>query len=196
MCSTSYSSCFSFMLAMLPLLCCSGCKSDNTQSSYSAKDVVRVSMTYPGWGLMDANVPRITVKVDGSGKATCSRQDPSGAPWTGQQAASDSAIPDLLSLPGLVGDLAVPCPVVVKDAGPYVSTHFANDADDMDHARLVSGSCSTPNLESLVQALERIGDSCIATANVHVDVLDGGSPAEVRSDVAQVDSRADDAPVH
>ena len=86
----------------------------------------------------------------------------------------DSTIPDLLSRPGLVSDLATPCPLVVYDGGPYVVTRFATDDDQVVHSRLVMGSCSTTNLEALLQALEKIGDACIAAASLYVDQLDGG----------------------
>jgi hypothetical protein len=149
------------------------CKDDIPSSPYSAADVVWVSTGYPT--TMDASVPVTGVKVQGSGDATCSRTDrSSGTQWRGAIPAIDSTIPDLLSRPGLVSDLATPCPLVVYDGGPYIVTRFAPDDDQVVHSRLVMDSCSTANLEALMQALERIGDACIATATVYFDQLDGG----------------------
>lgn len=156
------------LLASLALLCLGSCKSDDAKSPYEAKDVAWISMRYPGWGMMDAAVPQTTVKVDGSGRATCSRRLDGGF-HTGQLPEPDTVIPDLLSRPGVVRDLATVCPLQVKDAGPYITTQFANDADGTDHDRLVWSSCSTADLESLVQALVRIGDACIATVSTQVD---------------------------
>lgn len=166
--SRLYASWLPVLVASLPLLCFGACKSDDAKSPYAAADVAWVSMTYPAWNLVDVNMPRTTVKTDGFGNATCSQLS-NGSLRTGQLPEPDSAIPDLLSRPGLVRDLATVCPLQVKDAGPYLTTHFANDVGDTDHVRLVWRSCSNADLESLVQALERIGNACIATAPAQVD---------------------------
>ena len=150
-----------------------GCKNNSATNPYSAADVVWVSTDYPA--TMDASVPVTVVRVQGSGDATCSKTDrSSGTQWSGAIPAMDSTIPDLLSRPGLVSDLATPCPLVVYDGGPYIVTRFAPDDEQVVHSRLVMASCSTANLEALMQALERIGDACIATASVYVDQPDGG----------------------
>lgn len=163
-----HSSWLSVLLASLASLGLGSCKSDDAKSPYDAKDVAWISMTYPAWNLVDVNVPRTTVKVDGNGSATCSQLS-NGSPRTGQLPEPDSAIPDLLSRPGLVRDLATTCPLQGSDRGPYIYTHLASDADGTERARLVWSSCSNANLESLVGALERIGDACIATTLAHVD---------------------------
>jgi hypothetical protein len=173
---------FLALLTSLALLGCAGCKSDDSKGAYSAADVVWISTYYPAW--MDALVPGTSVKVQRSGDATCSRRDWTGAQWSGQLPAADSTIPDLLSRPGLVRDLATPCPVVRKDSGPYISTRFANDGDDVVHDRLVDSGCTNANLDALMQALEKIGDACIASPNTQVVLPDGGFRAEVGSDVA------------
>jgi hypothetical protein len=168
MCTRLHASWLPVLLASLPLFCLGACKSDDAKSPYAATDVAWISMTYPAWNMVDVNVRRTTVKVDGFGNATCS-QLWNGSPRTGQLPEPDSAIPDLLSRAGLVRDLATVCPLQVSDAGPYITTHFANDVGDTDHVRLVWRSCSSADLESLVQALERIGNACIATTPAQGD---------------------------
>jgi hypothetical protein len=39
-------------------------------------------------------------------------------------------------------------------------------------------SCLNANLNGLVQAMERIGDECVATASVYVNGTDGGSTTD------------------
>ncbi len=168
MLSRTHSSWLSALLTSLALLCLGSCKSDDAKSPYEAKDVAWISTSYPGWGMVDASVFHTTVKVDGFGNATCSERL-NASVRISQLPEPDPVIPDLLSRPGLVRDLATTCPLQVKDAGPYITTHFANDADGTDHYRLVWRSCSTADLESLVQALERIGNTCIATVHTEVD---------------------------
>ncbi len=150
-----------------------GGASEATHSPYSPADVVWMTMSFPT--TMDGSVPVTLVKVQRSGDATCSKSDWLGAKWTGTLAAVDTTIPDLLARPGLVGDLVTSCPLGVSDAGPTITTRFANDAEPMVHTRLVMGSCANANLVALVQALERIGDACIATAT-YVAGPDGGMP--------------------
>jgi hypothetical protein len=168
--SSTRTATFWILLASLPLLWGGGCKSGEAKSPYAATDVVWMSMSYPI--TMDASVPITAVKVDYSGNASCTKRGSSGDRWRGQLPAADSTIPDLLSRPGVVRDLATPCYLSVDHPGPYISTHLASDDDQTVHSRLVMESCSNANLEALVQALARIGDACIASAIV--DPPDGG----------------------
>lgn len=162
----------SALLLSASLLAFGGCTDTAVDSPSSAADVVWMSMGYPT--TMDASVPITIVKVQGTGDATCTRRDSTGAQWRGTLTAMDATIPNLLSRPGLVRDLATPCPLAVSDAGPYIATHLASDDEQTVHSRLVMGSCSNANLEALVQALVTIGDACISTASVYDEQSDGG----------------------
>ena len=158
------------LLTSLSLLSIGGCKQDGGTSTttYAVSDVVSVSLTYPH--TMDAAVARTTVAVQASGDATCSKADASGNRWNGQIPASDSTIPDLLARPGVLHDLATPCSAQRTDSGPYLSTRFVNDPTR--HDRLVDSACTNDNLDVLVQAMEQMGDACIAAAQFTVG--DGG----------------------
>jgi hypothetical protein len=160
----------SVLLTSLALLSIGGCKQDDGTGpdKYSVADLVSVSLTYPP--IMDAAVAKTTVTVQASGDATCSKEDASGNRWNGQFPALDSTIPGLLARPGVLNDLATPCSLQRKDSGPYLSTYFANDPTR--HDRLVDAPCTNDNLDALVQAMEQIGDACIAAAPVTVG--DGG----------------------
>lgn len=149
-----------------------GCKNDR-KGTHSLADVVSVSLSYPF--SMDASVRAhaTQVTVGPSGDATCSGVDSAGVLWKGELPASDTTIPDLLSRPGLLHDLATWCTVNRTDTGPYIVTRFVND--DTAYSRLVETGCTNDNLDALVQALERIGDACIAAASTYFNPPDGGN---------------------
>jgi hypothetical protein len=164
-------------------------KDGDASRSYSAADVEWMSISYPL--TMDASVPVTVTKVQGSGAATCSWLDPSsGIELRGSIPAQSSIIPDLLARPGLVDDLATPCPLVVFDGGPYINTRFAIDEDQVVHGRLAS--CSTNDLQTLLWALQVTGEACMAVATV-VATRDAGQP-ESGADGPTVDASAIDAP--
>jgi len=146
------------LVAMLFLPPFGGCKQDR---NFSLADVVSVSLSYPF--SMDASVPVTRVTVQASGDAFCSKEDSSQTRWEGQLPASDSMIPDILSRPGVIHDLATSCSNGRSDTGPYLDSNFA---DGTAQDRLVDVGCTNDNLDALVQAMERIGDACIAAATV------------------------------
>jgi hypothetical protein len=158
------------LLTSLSLLSIGGCKQDSgtRADTDSVADVVSVSLSYPYD--LDAAVAKTTVTVQALGDATCSKEDASGSRWNGQFPALNSTIPDLLARPGVLRDLATPCSLHRTDSGPYLSTRFVNDPTR--HDRLVDAACTNDNLDALVRAMERIGDACIAAAQVIIG--DGG----------------------
>ena len=157
----------------------SGCKSGDSvgdggidvADGRPAAELGSISLSYPF--SMDAAVPVTSVTIDAWGNATCSGTDSAGVLSRGQLSAADAAIPDLLSRPGLVDDLATWCAVNHSDAGPFLATRFTGG--DAIFTRLIDSTCTNDNLDALVQAMERIGDACMAAATVHFNPPDGGN---------------------
>jgi hypothetical protein len=153
-----------------------GCKSDGDSSdggidAKSGRSVVSISLSYPF--SRDAAVPVTSVTIDASGSATCSGTDSAGVLSRGQLPAADATIPDLLSRPGLVDDLATWCAVNHSDAGPFLAIRFAGE--DAVFSRLVDSTCTNGNLDALVRAIVMVGDACMAAATVHFNPPDGGN---------------------
>jgi len=164
---------------MLPLLVSAlalasiGCKNagNGADGGYAATDLVSISLTYP-FGI-DAAMGRTRVTIDPLGNATCRGTYRAGVLSQGQLPATDTTIPDLLSRPGLMHDLATWCSVNRSDAGPYLITQFAGE--DAAHGRLVEDSCTNNSLNALVQAMVQIGDACVVAATLRFNPPDGGS---------------------
>jgi hypothetical protein len=101
-----------------------------------------------------------SVKVMVDGTVWCSQSLNGTALASGHLDAPDADLVGMLSSPGLIAKLISPCLLRMADASPYVTTSLA--ARNTVVTRLVWGTCSDDALASLVAAMRRAGETCVA----------------------------------